>query len=55
VSETITQNGFSEPVFPQTFQAYSKIAEDLSGAWVGQTDIDQALETANANLQELLG
>jgi len=54
VSETISENGFSEPVFPQTFQAYSKIAEDLSGAWVGQTDVDQALETANANLQELL-
>lgn len=55
VSETITKNGFSEPVFPQTFQAYSKIAEDLSGAWVGQTDIDQALDTANTNLQDLLG
>lgn len=55
VSETITENGFSEPVFPQTFQAYSKIAEDLSGAWVGQTDIDQALDTANTNLQDLLG
>ena len=55
VSQTISENGFSEPVFPQTFQAYSKIAEDLSGAWVGQTDIDQALETANANLQDLLG
>lgn len=55
VSQTITENGFSEPVFPQTFQAYSKIAEDLSGAWVGQTDVDEALKTANANLQELLG
>lgn len=55
VSESITENGFSEPVFPQTFQAYSKIAEDLSGAWVGQTDVDEALETANSNLQALLG
>ncbi|MCR2813904.1 extracellular solute-binding protein [Microbacterium sp. zg.Y1084] len=55
VSETITENGYSVPVFPQTFQGYSKIAEDLSGAWVGQVDIDSALETANANLQELLG
>lgn len=54
VSESIAKYGFSEPVFPQTFQAYSKIAEDLSGAWVGQTDIDRALETANSNLQELL-
>lgn len=55
VAKTIAENGFSVPVFPQTFQAYSKIAEDLSGAWVGQTDVDEALEVANANLQELLG
>lgn len=55
VSKSITENGFSEPVFPQTFQAYSKIAEDLSGAWVGQTNVDAALETANSDLQALLG
>lgn len=54
VSDSISEYGFSEPVFPQTFQAYSKLAEDLSGAWVGQADVDEALETANANLQELL-
>jgi multiple sugar transport system substrate-binding protein len=54
VSESISEYGFAEPVFPQTFQAYSKLAEDLSGAWVGQTDVDEALKTANANLQELL-
>ncbi|AMB57998.1 ABC transporter substrate-binding protein [Microterricola viridarii] len=53
VSSTIA-SGYSVPVFPQTFQAYSKIAEDLSGAWVGQTPAAEALATANANLQELL-
>ena len=55
VSETIAKNGYSEPVFPKTFEAYSKLAEDLSGAWVGQTSVDDALKTANTDLQELLG
>ncbi|WP_426989345.1 ABC transporter substrate-binding protein [Pseudarthrobacter sp. Y6] len=55
VSESISKHGFAEPVFPKTFNAYSKIAEDLSGAWVGQTPVDEAVKTANLNLQELLG
>jgi len=55
VSESITKYGFSEPVFPQTFQAYSKLAEDLSGAWVGQTSVGDAVKTANTDLQGLLG
>ncbi len=55
ISSTIDKNGFAEPVFPQTFQAYSKLAEDLSGAWVGTTDPGQATQTANQNLQGLLG
>ncbi|WP_427017371.1 ABC transporter substrate-binding protein [Pseudarthrobacter sp. P1] len=54
VSESIAKNGYAEPVFPKTFQAYSKIAEDLSGAWVGQTPVDEALKTANSDLQGLL-
>ncbi len=54
VSETIAKNGYSEPVFPRTFEAYSKLAEDLSGAWVGQTSVNEALKTANLNLQDLL-
>jgi multiple sugar transport system substrate-binding protein len=55
ISETIAKNGFSEPVFPKTFTAYSQLATDLSGAWVGQTPVDEAVKTANANLQKLLG
>ncbi|GAA3872359.1 hypothetical protein GCM10022381_14280 [Leifsonia kafniensis] len=55
VSETITKNGFAEPVFPQTFQAYSKLAEGLSGAWVGQTPVDEAVKATNDELQQLLG
>jgi multiple sugar transport system substrate-binding protein len=54
ISESIEKYGYAEPVFPQTFQAYSKIAEDLSGAWVGTTDAEPALKTANENLQTLL-
>lgn len=55
VSDSIAKFGFSEPVFPQAFQAYSKLAEDLSGAWVGQTPVDDAVKTANSDLQQLLG
>ncbi|WP_169515631.1 ABC transporter substrate-binding protein [Glaciibacter superstes] len=55
VSESIAEYGYSEPVFPKTFQAYSKLAEDLSGAWVGQVPAKEALEIANNNLQDLLG
>jgi multiple sugar transport system substrate-binding protein len=55
VSETIGKNGYAEPVFPKTFQAYSKLAEDLSGAWVGSVPADQALKIANDDLQGLLG
>ncbi|MEO5981585.1 MAG: extracellular solute-binding protein [Pedococcus sp.] len=54
ISESIEKYGYAEPVFPQTFQAYSKLAEDLSGAWVGTTDAESALKTANDDLQSLL-
>ena len=55
IAETIQKNGYAEPVFPKAFQAYSKLAEDLSGAWVGISDAAPALQTANTNLQGLLG
>ena len=54
ISTSIEKFGYAEPVFPKTFQAYSKLAEDLSGAWVGTTDATAALKTANDNLQSLL-
>lgn len=54
VSESISEFGYSEPVFPKTFQAYSALAEALSGAWVGQTPVDEAVKNANDALQELL-
>jgi multiple sugar transport system substrate-binding protein len=55
IAESIDKYGYSVPVFPNTFQAYSKLAESLSGAWVGQQDAGTALKTANASLQKLLG
>lgn len=55
IAESIDNYGYSVPVFPNTFEAYGKIAESLSGAWVGEQDAGTALKTANAALQKLLG
>lgn len=54
IAESIDKYGYSVPVFPNTFEAYSKLAEDLSGAWVGQQDAKAALQQANTDLQKLL-
>lgn len=55
ISKSIAKYGYSEPVFPKTFEAYSQLATDLSGAWVGQTPVADAVKTANSDLQQLLG
>lgn len=54
ISESIEKYGYAVPVFPNTFQAYSKLAENLSPAWVGQTPAKEAIDSANAALQQLL-
>ena len=54
IAQSIDKYGYAEPVFPKAFQAYSKLAEDLSGAWLGTTDASTALKTANKDLQGLL-
>ena len=54
IAESIDKYGYAEPVFPKAFQAYSKLAADLSGAWLGTTDASAALKTANEDLQGLL-
>lgn len=54
ISESIDNYGYSVPVFPNTFQAYSEIAEALSPAWVGQEDPETAATKANEALQKLL-
>jgi multiple sugar transport system substrate-binding protein len=54
IAKSIQQYGYAEPVFPKTFDAYSKLAEDLSGAWVGTSAPGSAAKTANDDLQSLL-
>lgn len=54
ISESIDKYGYAEPVFPNTFQAYSKLAETLSSAWVDETDAATATKAANDALQQLL-
>lgn len=54
IATSIAKYGYSEPVFPHTFDAYSKLADSLSGAWVGTTDVDSALKSADSQLQDLL-
>ena len=46
--------GYSFPIFTGTFSAMSALTETLGAAWVGTADSAEALETANAELQELL-
>ena len=54
ISDSIDKYGYAVPVFPNTFQAYSKLAETLSPAWVGQTSAQDATKAADAALQQLL-
>jgi len=54
IGESIDKYGYSVPVFPKTFEAYAKLAEDLSGAWIGEVPAEDALATANADLAKLL-
>jgi multiple sugar transport system substrate-binding protein len=54
VADSLAKYGYSEPNFAQSFPAYSKLAQDLSGAWVGQTSVDSAVKQANTDLQQLI-
>jgi multiple sugar transport system substrate-binding protein len=54
IAESIDQHGYSVPVFPRTFEAYSVLAEDLSSAWVGSVEPQEALRKADEDLQSLL-
>ncbi len=51
---SLDKYGYSVPVFPETFQAYSALAEELSGAWVGSKEPADAVKAANTRLAELL-
>lgn len=54
IAQSVEKYGYSVPVFPNSFQAYSKLAETLSSAWVGQTDAATATKAADDALQQLL-
>lgn len=53
VARDLAADGFSEPALPKTFDIYSALAQDLSGAWVGTQSIDAALKKANTDLASL--
>jgi multiple sugar transport system substrate-binding protein len=55
VARDLASNGFSEPALPKTFDIYTALAQDLSGAWVGQGSVDSALAKANSDLAGLDG
>lgn len=54
--EGILKNGtYAEPTLPRAFDIYTALANDLSGAWVGQGSVQSALQKANADLTKLSG
>jgi multiple sugar transport system substrate-binding protein len=55
VARDLASNGFSEPALPKAFDIETTLAQDLSGAWVGQGSIDAALQKANSDLASLAG
>jgi multiple sugar transport system substrate-binding protein len=55
VARDLAGDGFSEPALPKTFDIYTALAQDLSGAWVGQGSVDSALKKANTDLAGLAG
>jgi multiple sugar transport system substrate-binding protein len=54
IADHVAQYGYSFPIFTGTFPAMSALTETLGAAWVDTADSAEALETANAELQELL-
>lgn len=54
--EGVLKDGtYAEPKLPRAFDIYTALANDLSGAWVGQGSVQGALQTANADLTKLSG
>jgi len=54
IADQIANYGFNEPIFSGTFQALGKLAASLSGAWVGEKPVKEALKDANSELTALL-
>ena len=55
ISASIANYGFAEPTLSNSFQAYSDLADAISGAWVGRESADSALAKADAALAKLSG
>ncbi len=54
--EGILKDGtYAEPKLARAFDIYTAIANDLSGAWVGQGNVNDALKKANSDLASLSG
>lgn len=54
IAEHVEKYGYSEPILPQTQTIMTKLAEVLSGAWIGLQPIDEALETAQQEISSIL-
>jgi len=55
VVRDLPTDGFAEPALPKSFDISTMLAQELSGAWVGQKSIDSALKKANSDLAGLAG
>lgn len=55
LNKALSGGSFSEPALPKAFDIYTALANDLSGAWVGQGDVSSALQKANADVAKLAG
>ncbi|WP_312470338.1 sugar ABC transporter substrate-binding protein [Neobacillus sp.] len=54
ISKHIDEYGYSVPILQQTQSILEALSKDLSGAWVGQGEIDQALKNAQDSVGSLL-
>ncbi len=54
IARDVKNYGFSEPASPGESAILNALATDLSAAWAGQTGVDQALRTANSDVNRIL-
>ncbi|WP_313996273.1 sugar ABC transporter substrate-binding protein [uncultured Paenibacillus sp.] len=54
IAEHVDKYGYSVPILAETQPILQKLAEALSGAWVGQEDTDKALAKAQQEVSKLL-
>jgi multiple sugar transport system substrate-binding protein len=54
ISEHIRRYGYSPPILPETQRILEALATELSGAWAGQKDSDEALGAAQQSMESIL-